>query len=322
MALYPLFANLSGREVLVVGGGEVATRKIEALLDADAHVLVHAHALDDTLSQWLQQGRLQRLYGDFDPDWLERVWLVVAATDDRAFNARLADEAQRRRRLVNIVDDAELSSFHVPAVVARAPLQVAISSGGAAPMLARRLREQLEAQLDDSLGKLAALFARHRGTIRARLPQLAQRRQWFDTMLDGAVAELLRTGQDAAAEATLVAALHQVTQAPLRGRVSLIGCDDGDPGRLTLRALRTMNQADVLLYDAEVAATVQALARRDAERLPMPPAPAARQALLLLHAGAGRHVVWLQAGVALRTPPPVALVAELAAHDIACDAAG
>lgn len=116
----PSFADLSGRKVLVVGGGEVATRKVEALLQAGVQVQIHAYALHAALSQWLAQGRLRRREGDFEPPWLDEVWLVVAATDDRAFNARLAAEASRRRRLANIVDDVELSTFQVPAIVDRA----------------------------------------------------------------------------------------------------------------------------------------------------------------------------------------------------------
>ncbi|MGH8026252.1 MAG: precorrin-2 dehydrogenase/sirohydrochlorin ferrochelatase family protein, partial [Pseudoxanthomonas sp.] len=205
--LFPLFADLNGREVLVIGGGEVAARKIEALLQAGARVQVHAHALNRTLSQWWAEGRLHRLEGAFDPGWLDKVWLLVAATDDRVFNSELAREAGSRRLLVNVVDDAELSTFQIPAIVDRAPLLLAISSGGAAPMLARRLREQLETLLDHSLGEFAALFARHRATIRSRLPQLALRRRWFEQVMEGPVSVLLQTGQQQAAEQAFLAAL-------------------------------------------------------------------------------------------------------------------
>src|SRR5690606_14242173 len=177
MPLYPLFADLAGREVLVVGGGEVALRKVEALLHAGARVRIHARELHPELAQQAARGGLERLDGDFDPGWIETAWLVVVATDDARFNAGIAAEATVRRRLVNVVDDAALSSFQVPAVVERAPLQLAISSGGAAPMLARRLRERLEAGLDPALGELAGLFAAHREPIRARLPDLGRRRR-------------------------------------------------------------------------------------------------------------------------------------------------
>ena len=148
MPLYPLFADLAGREVLVVGGGEVAQRKVEALLHAGARVRLHALELHPALAACEAEGRLERLPGSFDPAWIDEAWLVVVATDDAALNAAIAARAGTRRRLVNVVDDAGLSTFQTPAVIERAPLQLAISSGGAAPMLARRLRERLETELD------------------------------------------------------------------------------------------------------------------------------------------------------------------------------
>jgi precorrin-2 dehydrogenase/sirohydrochlorin ferrochelatase len=319
MPLFPLFADLSGREVLVVGGGEVAARKIEALLHAGAQVEVHAHALGDTLSQWLAQGRLRRREGDFDPAWLDEVWLVVAATDDRAFNARLAAEASRRRRLANIVDDAELSTFQVPAIVDRTPLLVAISSGGAAPMLARRLREQLEAQLDHSLGDFAGLFARHRAEIRRQLPELARRRRWFEQILDGPVLMLLQSGQKDAAGQAFQAALQSSHDVPVAGSVTLVGAGSGDPGLLTLKALRALNQVDLLVCDADVAPAVLALARRDADRVQMPADAAQTLALLIGHANSGQRVVVLKPGDAFRMSPDDQLSRRLGALGIVCE---
>ncbi|QDH69225.1 NAD(P)-dependent oxidoreductase [Marilutibacter alkalisoli] len=265
MPLYPLFADLRGREVLVVGAGEVATRKVEALLHAGARVCVCAPELGATLARWHAAARLEHRPQAFDPDWLDAFWLVVAATDDGVFNARLAAEAGQRKRLANIVDDAALSTFQVPAIVDRAPLLVAISSSGAAPMLARRLRAQLETQLDASWGRLANLFARHRDAIRQRFPELAQRRRWYDAIIDGPVPALLRADQDDAAERALLAALD----APVTGAggVALIVAD-GDPEQLTLRALRVMNQADVLFHHDGIDPGLLALARRDAPREP------------------------------------------------------
>lgn len=320
MPLFPLFADLSGREVLVVGGGEVAQRKIEALLHAGAGVQVYADALNDAVAEWLAQGRLRRRVGDaFDPSWLEEAWLLVAATDDHAFNAYLAAEAGKRRRLANVVDDAELSTFQIPAVVDRHPLMVAISSGGAAPMLARRLREQLETQFDHSLGEFAQLFARYRADIRRQLPQLAQRRRWFERVIEGPVPMLLRTGQAAAAEQAFQAALHDGGNATTAGSVMLVGAGTGDPGLLTLKALRALNQADLLVCDAAVDPAVIALARRDAARVPMPPDNDARRALLIDHAGAGQRVVCLMPGNAFQRPPDDELPRELTERGIACE---
>jgi len=319
MPLYPLFADLAGREVLVVGGGEVAQRKVEALLHAGARVRLHALELHPALAACEAEGRLERLPGSFDPAWIDEAWLVVVATDDAALNAAIAARAGTRRRLVNVVDDAGLSTFQVPAVIERAPLQLAISSGGAAPMLARRLRERLETELDPALGALAGLFAAHRADIRARLPDMARRRRWFDAVIDGPVLALLREGRDDAAAQAFSAQLERADDLPGGGRASLVGTGPGDPGQLSLAALRAMNLADVLLVDPAVSEAVLALARKDAPHEPAPADPAAGAARVRAHAGAGRHVVWLRPGDGFREPPYAAVAAGLADASWPCE---
>ncbi|RBB07609.1 siroheme synthase, partial [Xanthomonas oryzae pv. oryzae] len=223
MPLFPLFANLQGRAVLVIGGGDVATRKVLALLKAEAHIRLYAHALSPELAVLMQAGRFEQLVGEFDPAWIDDVWLVVAATDDTDLNQRVAAAAGARHRLVNVVDDAELSTYQVPAIVDRDPLVIAISSAGAAPMLARRLRERLERELHASVGTLAALFAQHRERIRQRLPDMNRRRRWFDRVIDGQVPQLLQAGETAAAHAAFATALEAVDSVPARGSVQWVG---------------------------------------------------------------------------------------------------
>jgi uroporphyrin-III C-methyltransferase/precorrin-2 dehydrogenase/sirohydrochlorin ferrochelatase len=301
--LFPLFADLRGRTVLVVGGGAVAARKVAALLEAGASVRVGAPELEPGLQALADSRRIVHRAGRFQPWWLDSVWLVVAATDDAAVNRSVADAAAVRRLLVNVVDDAELSSFQVPAVVERGPLQIAISSGGGAPMLARRLREQLETQFDESLGALAALLVRQRERIRALLPDLSARRRWFDRLLDGPVPGLLRQRQAEQAEADLLHSLRDLSDVASFGSVALVGAGPGDPGLLTLRALRLLNQADVILHDRLVSKEVLALARRDAEFIEVGKEAGNHHTtqqriheLLLEHARNGRRVVRLKGG--------------------------
>ena len=195
MKLYPLFADLSQRAVLVVGGGAVAERKIEALLAAQAVVTVNAVELTGRLQDWVVAGRIAQRREAFRDDWLDQVWLVVAATSDREVNRQVAAAAGQRRVFANVVDDAVLSSVHVPAVIDRAPLTIAISSGGDAPMLARLLRERLESLLDHSLGALATLAAILRKRIRVRFADMAARRRFYESLFAGPVATLLRQGR-------------------------------------------------------------------------------------------------------------------------------
>ncbi len=302
MKLYPLFADLSRRAVLVVGGGVVAERKIAALLGAQAQVTVNAPTLTPQLQRWVAAGRIAHRRDAFQESWLDRVWLVVAATSDVELNRLIATFAELRRIFVNVVDDAALSSFHVPAVVDRAPLTIAISSGGEAPMLARLLRERLETLLDHSLGALATLAARLRTRIRLRHPDMAGRRRFYENLFAGPVAALLRQGRPDAARR---AAEHALASAPAAsaGSVVLVGAGPGDPGLLTLRALRALNEADVILHDRLVSVEVLELARRDAERIEVGKQAGHHHttqggihALLLQHAQAGRRVVRLKGG--------------------------
>lgn len=307
--LFPLFADLRGRGVLVVGGGAVAQRKAAALLDAGARVRLGAPRLNPALAAWAAEGRIEYLAGEFAADWLDDAWLAVAATDDEAVNRAVAAAGEARRVWVNVVDDVEGSSFHVPARVERGPVQIAISSGGAAPMLARHLRERLETELDESLGELARLLGRERRRIRQRYPDLGQRRRFFERVLAGPVPSLLRAGRREDAQRAFDAALIDAAlvgaepAAASAGSVVLVGAGPGDAGLMTLRGLRALNQADVILHDRLVSPEVLQLARRDAELIEV-----GKQAgnhhttqdriheLMLEHARAGKRVVRLKGG--------------------------
>lgn len=301
MDFYPLFAELKGRPVLVVGGGAVAERKVGMLLRAGACVEVVATRLGEGLQQCRQRGELRHRALVFAPPQLDGAWLAVAATDDGELNRRVAAAATARRIWVNVVDDAALSSFQVPAVIDRSPLVVAVSSGGAAPMLARAVRERIEGLLAPSLGALARLLERFRTRIRAALPP-AERRSWYERLLDGPVPALVAAGREDVAAGELALALAQ-PQPPRHGRVILVGAGPGAAGLLTLDALRALQQADLILHDALVSAEVLELARRDAERIDVgkraggTSTPQERiHALLIEHARAGKVVVRLKGG--------------------------
>jgi len=303
MPLYPLFADLRDRHVLVVGGGDVAVRKTAMLLKAGARVTVCVAVLVPELREWLQLERITWRAGTYQPEWLDDAWLVIAATRSRPLNARIAADAHARQRFVNVVDDASLSSFQIPAVIDRSPLLVAISSSGAAPMLARRLRERIESLLDPALGSLLQLAQRYRARIRTRYGDLAARRRFYDWLHDGPVHASLRSAHPMQAEQQLADALAYRKEAQSPGSVVLVGAGPGDPGLLTLRALRALNEADVILHDALISEPILDLARRDAERIAvgkrggaLHTPQATIHALLLEHAHAGKRVVRLKGG--------------------------
>jgi uroporphyrin-III C-methyltransferase/precorrin-2 dehydrogenase/sirohydrochlorin ferrochelatase len=304
MNLFPIFADLAGRRVLIVGGGAVAERKTALLLAAGAQVDIVAPALSGNLAQSAGEGRLVHRAQAFDETCLDGAWLVIAATDDAAVNAAVAAAATARRMLVNVVDDAKLSSFHVPAIVDRAPLTIAISSGGVAPMLARVARERIETLFDQSWGALAALLADMRARIRARYARVEPRRRFYEAVLRGPIAQLVRARRIDEARTALDAELERAEVRDTEpGSVVLVGAGPGDPGLLTLHALRALNEADVILYDRLVSAEILDLARRDAERIDVGKIvgkhhtpQAAINALLVEHARMGKRVVRIKGG--------------------------
>ncbi len=282
MLYFPIFLDLRGAPVLIVGGGEPAARKERLLREAGA--VVTAVPADE-----------------FCPTQLGGMRIVIAAAD-RDTNARVAAAARQANVPVNVVDDAALSTFIVPAIVDRSPLVVAISSGGAAPMLATRLRARIESLLDESWGRLAGFAERWRARIRGALPDFAARRRFYDWLLDGPVASAVRAGREQQADKLLAARLSQPSVAT-SGKVTLVGAGPGDPGLLTLHALRALQRADVILADRLVTPEILAMARREAQVIDVGKAPGghgARQArinrLMVVHARRGRNVVRLKGG--------------------------
>ncbi|PIV33704.1 MAG: uroporphyrinogen-III C-methyltransferase [Lysobacterales bacterium CG02_land_8_20_14_3_00_62_12] len=302
--LFPVFADLRGRRVLVVGAGAVALRKIAALDGTGAEVVVVALRVSTAVQRLADAGSISLHRGVFAEHWLNGVCLVIAATDDPLTQARVARAATARQIWVNAVDDGERSSVQLPALVQRGRLQIAISTAGAAPMLARLVRERIESLFDEAYAGLVTLLHQQRAEIRRRLPDSAQRRRWLMRLLQGVLPGLLRAGQSAAAAASLRAALDDAAMLTVRqGSVVLVGAGPGDPGLLTLRALRVLNEADVILHDHLVSAEVLALARRDAQFIDVGKPAGGHgvsqdqiHAWLIEHAAHGARVVRLKGG--------------------------
>ncbi|AWC78873.1 MULTISPECIES: siroheme synthase CysG [Serratia] len=269
MDYLPIFADLKQRPVLVVGGGDVAARKVSLLQRAGAEIRIVAQSLSPELEQQRQQGRVLWLGKTFDPQQLDDVFLAIAATDDNALNAAVFAEADKRRVLANVVDDQPRCSFIFPSIIDRSPLVVAVSSSGQAPVLARLLREKLEALLPASLGQMAQVAGRWRGQVKQRLASIGERRRFWENTFGGRFATLVANGQTAQAERQLEQDLHRFAAGDegAQGEIALVGAGPGDVGLLTLRGLQVMQQADVVLYDHLVSGEILDLVRRDAERI-------------------------------------------------------
>ncbi|MGN5113229.1 siroheme synthase CysG [Aeromonas jandaei] len=266
MDYLPIFCRLDNKPVLLVGGGEVAERKARLLLDAGAHLTVVAPELDPELAELAANGSIEWLAGEFASEQLAGKWLVVAATDRREVNALVYQSANRARIFANVVDDPKRSSFIMPSIIDRSPLMVAISSGGKAPVLARLLREKLEALLPQHLGVVAAFAGSLRDRVKARFASMGERRRFWERLLGAdQLGQALARGDHASAHQLADNLFADESQSA--GEVVLVGAGPGDPGLLTLHALRQMQQADVVVYDRLVSDEVMALVRRDAKRI-------------------------------------------------------
>ena len=266
MDYLPIFCRLDNKPVLLVGGGEVAERKARLLLDAGAQLTVVAPELDPELAELAANGSIEWLAGEFASQQLAGKWLVVAATDRREVNALVYQSANQARIFANVVDDPKRSSFIMPSIIDRSPLMVAISSGGKAPVLARLLREKLEALLPQHLGAVAAFAGSLRERVKARFASMGERRRFWERLLGAdRLGQALARGDHASANQLADSLFADESQTG--GEVVLVGAGPGDPGLLTLHALRQMQQADVVVYDRLVSDEVMALVRRDAKRI-------------------------------------------------------
>jgi uroporphyrin-III C-methyltransferase / precorrin-2 dehydrogenase / sirohydrochlorin ferrochelatase len=301
---FPVFFDLAGQRVLIVGGGEVALRKVSLLERTGALITVVAPEIAPELAARAAAGTLTLAVREFAPDDLDGARLVIVATSRRAINRWIANLSESRNIPVNVVDDREASRFIVPAVIDRDPVLVAISTGGASPVLARRLRERIEALIPKRIGEFAVwLMALRQGT-RRKLRDSRERRRFFEAVVDGPAARRFIDGDSQGARRIAQQLLSTTSTAPrTAGEVTLVGAGPGDPELLTLKALRALQDADVILYDRLVPAAILDLARRDAEQICVGKA-AGRigstqeeiNALLIEHAHRGRRVVRLKGG--------------------------
>jgi uroporphyrin-III C-methyltransferase/precorrin-2 dehydrogenase/sirohydrochlorin ferrochelatase len=271
MDFLPVFFSIKNRPCTVVGGGEVATRKVSLLLQAGGRVTVIAPALGPSLTQMLEEGRISYRAAEFRPEDLKGSALVIAATDEQDVNRRVSETARELNIPVNVVDQPQLCTFIMPSIIDRSPVLVAVSTGGASPVLARLLRARLETMIPAAYGQLAVLVEAFRERVKRRFNNSAQRRVFWENVLQGTVAEMVFAGQEKSAREALEKVLERESSSPQAtqevGEVYLVGGGPGDPDLLTFRALRLMQQADVIVYDRLVAPAILELARRDAERI-------------------------------------------------------
>ncbi|WP_189400284.1 siroheme synthase CysG [Arenicella chitinivorans] len=266
MQHFPIFVTLNSQPCLVVGGGPVALRKIRLLRKADAAITVVAPAICTELESEFG-AEITHIAREFNPDDIGGYRLIIAATNVAAVNQRISELAQAVNVPVNVVDQPDLCSFITPSIIDRSPVLIAVSTGGQAPVLARTLRTRLEAFIPASYGTLASAMGRFRDKLKGVLPEETDRRRFWDRVVNGAIGEMYLSGRQTQADERLADAVTHASPSQAQGEVWLVGAGPGDPDLLTFRALRLMQQADVVLYDRLVSPEILELTRRDADRL-------------------------------------------------------
>lgn len=287
MNTFPLFFKLDNQPILIVGGGEVAQRKADLLGRAGACITIVAPEITDEVQELLAEGvasgRHTLIHEEYDKKWLEGKRLIIAGTDDEALNHRVHADAGALNIPVNVVDTPPLCDFIFPAIVDRNPIVIGISSNGKAPVLARLLRARLETLIPQGYGNLAKLAGEMRAEVKSKIPTLTGRRQFWERAFEGRVSELMFAGRDKEAKQALEDNLAETEQQLLSskdnqeveankkvkksGEVYIVGAGPGDPELLTFKALRLMQQADIVYYDALVSDQVLDLCRRDADKV-------------------------------------------------------
>jgi uroporphyrin-III C-methyltransferase/precorrin-2 dehydrogenase/sirohydrochlorin ferrochelatase len=267
MDLLPIFLNIKDKKCVVVGGGEVAFRKATLLLRAGADLHIVALSLSDELRKLCVVHDCTMTAREFDESDLSDAILVVAATDDLITNERVSVIASKLNIPVNVVDQPHLCSFIMPSIVDRSPIVVAISSGGTSPILTRKLKELNESMIPGRIDKLAELLGSFRGRVKSEIGDFSERVRFWESVLDSEIPELVYSGQDDEARFALDQWLTNPQSDRLGGEVYLVGSGPGDPDLLTLRALRLMHKADVVLYDRLVSPEILLRLRPDAQKI-------------------------------------------------------
>ncbi|MBK1667643.1 uroporphyrinogen-III C-methyltransferase [Rhodovibrio sodomensis] len=303
MRYFPAFLDIRDRPVLVVGGTENAARKVRLLRKAHARVVVVARRLDDELAGLARDGAIEHIARCFKQDDVPGKAAVIAATGRADVDEAVAKVARPRDVPVNVVDRPWACTFITPAIVDRDPLTIGISSAGAAPVLARRIREKLEAMLPARIGELTAFAESFRDAVANRLLPGPQRLRFWETFFDSAVADDVLAGREAKAREGMMRLVNGEADAVGTGQVAIVGAGPGDPDLLTFKAVRFLQRADVVVHDRLVNPEIVDYARRDAERIDVGKAPGAHaktqdeiNALLIAHARAGSKVVRLKGG--------------------------
>jgi uroporphyrin-III C-methyltransferase/precorrin-2 dehydrogenase/sirohydrochlorin ferrochelatase len=265
MQALPIFFNIQNRPCVVIGGGDVAMRKVSMLLKASAAITLYSPEICHELQDLVNAQKIKFVAEKFNENQLLGACMVIAATDDEAVNEAVSLAAKAQKIPVNVVDAPHLCTFTMGSIIDRSPVVIAISSEGNAPVLARYIRAKIETMLPATYGRIADIAGEFRDKVKAKFPTTQARRIFWEGVLQGSFVERVLSGQEEAARVQLGGLIDDADAHKNQGEVFLVGGGPGDPDLLTFRALRLMQQCDVCVYDKLVSPEVMELVRRDAE---------------------------------------------------------
>lgn len=302
MDYLPVFLNLKNKKILVIGGGDVAYRKIQLLIDAGADVFIVSKELCFNLEIFVKKKKIQWIAKKFRPEHILDKFLVIAATNNQDLNIQVYREAEKNNIFINVVDHPDLCSFIFPSIIDRSPIMIAISSGGKAPVLIKQIREKLEAILPLHIGKAAQIAGKWRNKVKQKIYSSIDRRNFWEKLFRSNFLFLANRGNESEAEKYLEDSLYN-NYHKTEGRVVLLGAGPGDAELLTLKGLQILQQADVILYDNLVNRKILDISRRDAEKIFVGKKAGNHlmvqekiNNLMVMHANSGKLVVRLKGG--------------------------
>ena len=265
MQALPIFFNIQNRHCVVIGGGDVAMRKVSMLLKANAAITLYSPEICHELQDLVDAQKIKFVKANFEKNQLQGACMVIAATDDEAVNEAVSIAAKAQNIPVNVVDAPDLCTFTMGSIIDRSPVVIAISSEGNAPVLARYIRAKIETMLPATYGRIADIAGEFRDKVKAKFATTQARRIFWEGVLQGPFVERVLSGQEQTAREMLGELIESADANANKGEVFLVGGGPGDPDLLTFRALRLMQQCDVCVYDKLVSPEVMELVRRDAE---------------------------------------------------------
>ena len=268
MSYLPLFIETTGKKCLIVGGGKVASRKLIPILKSKMKVtLISPEVIEEIELNFQKNKNLKIIKRKFEPEDIEGQFLIIAATNEKTTNQKIAKLSKDNNILVNMAEDSLSGNTLIPSVVDRDPIKIAVSSGAASPILTRLVKTKLETVIPYSFGKLADIMMEYRDVVKKNFLKISDRRKFWEVFLDGPVSEMVLSGHIDKAKKALDESLKENKFLEKTGEVYLVGAGPGDPELLSFKALRLMQKADIVIYDRLVSRPIMNLIRQDAEKI-------------------------------------------------------